>query len=50
MSAEDRDEETFLATLGQGGRVTVPYAVRERLGLKQGYFLRVRVRREKAKG
>ena len=46
MSAEDRDGETFLARLCQGGRLTVPYAVRERLGLKRGDFLRVRVRRD----
>jgi len=43
-------EEEFLAKVCQGGRVAIPYAVREKLGLKKGDFVRVRFRKEKAEG
>ncbi|MBU0847714.1 AbrB/MazE/SpoVT family DNA-binding domain-containing protein [Patescibacteria group bacterium] len=44
---KDREEE-FLANICQGGRVTVPLAYRERLSLKQGTRVRIRIRKDEA--
>lgn len=40
------EEETFLAKMVLGGRITVPYEVRERLGLKKGDFMKVKIRKD----
>ncbi len=40
---KEENEETFLAKLGEGWRVTIPLPVRDWLGLKQGSLVRVRV-------
>jgi len=46
MDEFKRDEETFLAKLCKGWRVTVYEQVRGRLGLKEGDRLRVTIRKE----
>jgi len=38
-------EETFLVKMVRGGRVTVPVEVRERLDLKTGNFVRVKIKK-----
>jgi len=47
-SDSKRNEETFLAKLCKGWRVTVYEQIRERLGLTEGDILRVTIRKEKA--
>ena len=44
------EEETFLAKVCQGWRVTIPLPVRERLGLKLGGLVRITLRKERAEG
>jgi len=46
MSGDKRGEETFLATLCKGWRVTVYEQIRNKLGLKEGDSLRVTIRKE----
>jgi len=46
---EKENEETFLAKVGQGYRVTIPLPVREWLGLKRGDIVRVRIVEQKDK-
>ena len=49
MSLETADrEEEFLANICQGGRVTVPLAYRERLNLKQGTRVRIKIRNDES--
>lgn len=48
MSLEKDREEEFLANICQGGRVTVPLAYRERLRLKQGTRVRIKIRKDEA--
>ena len=43
-------EETFLAKVCTGWRVTIPLPVREKLGLKRGGLVRVTVRKERGEG
>ncbi len=50
MSESKRNEETFLAKLCKGWRVTIYEQVRERLGLKEGDRLRVTIRKEEVEG
>jgi len=45
---EKEEEEEFLANIGQGGRVTVPLAYRERLRLKHGTRVRIKIRKDDA--
>lgn len=45
---EKYKEEEFLADICQGGRVTVPLAYRETLGLKQGTRVRIRIRKDES--
>ncbi len=40
-------EESFLAKITTGGRITIPSEVRERLGLKDGNLVRIMVVKEK---
>ena len=40
------EEETFLAKVVLGGRVTVPSEIREKLGLKPGDRVKIRVSKE----
>ena len=46
MNEFKRDEETFLAKVSKGWRVTIYEPVRERLSLKQGDRVRVTIRKE----
>ncbi|GAG07208.1 unnamed protein product [marine sediment metagenome] len=46
MSAREKGEETFLAKVHKGWRITVYEPVRESLGLEVGDRLRVTVRKE----
>ena len=46
ISVEKRKEEEFLAKICQGGRVTVPLTLRERLSLNQGAVVRVRIQKD----
>jgi len=46
---EEENEETFLAKIGQGWRVTIPLSVRQWLGLEQGGIIRVRIVEQKDK-
>lgn len=48
MSDSKRNEETFLAKLCKGWRVTIYEPVRERLDLRVGELLRVTVRKDEA--
>jgi len=48
ISVEKGKEEEFLAKICQGGRVTVPLTLRDRLSLKQGVTVRVRIRKDEA--
>lgn len=48
ISLENVEEEEFLANICQGGRVTVPLAYRERLNLKQGTRVRIKIRKDEA--
>lgn len=48
ISVEKGKEEEFLARICQGGRVTVPLTLRERLSLKQGAVVRVRIQKDEA--
>ena len=50
MSEPKRNEETFLAKLCKGWRVTIYEQVRERLDLKEGDRLRVTIRKEEVEG
>jgi len=43
----EEKKETFLAKIGQGWRITVPYPVRKWLDLKQGDIIRVRIVEQK---
>ena len=46
MSDSKRNEETFLAKLCKGWRVTIYEPVRERLDLRVGELVRVTVRKD----
>jgi len=46
----EKGEESFLAMITTGGRITVPYPVREKLGLEDGNMVRVTVCKEEAEG
>ena len=46
---QEENEETFLAKIGQGWRVTIPLPVRQWLGLKQDGIVRVRIVEQKDK-
>lgn len=46
---EEREEETFLAKIGQGWRITIPLPVRQWLGLKRDSIVRVRIVEHKDK-
>jgi len=48
MSLEKNKEEEFLANICSGGRVTVPLAYRERLSLKQGNRVRIKIKKDEA--
>ena len=48
ISVEKGKEEAFLARICQGGRVTIPLTLRERLSLKQGAIVRVRIQKDEA--
>jgi bifunctional DNA-binding transcriptional regulator/antitoxin component of YhaV-PrlF toxin-antitoxin module len=43
-----KKEEEFPAAVGQGGRVTIPWIYREKLGLEQGTRVRIKIRKDKA--
>ena len=45
---EKEKEEEFLAKICQGGRVTVPLTYRERLSLKPGTRVRIRIRKDES--
>ena len=45
----EEKEETFLARIGQGWRITVSYPVRKWLDLKEGDIVRVRIVEQKDK-
>ena len=49
MGLEEEKEETFLAKVQKGWRLTVYEPVRESLGLEIGDLLRVTIRKDKAK-
>lgn len=49
MSEGKRDEETYLAKVGKGWRLTIYEPVREKLGLGIGDHLRVTIRVERKK-
>lgn len=42
----DEKEEIFVKKLVTGGRVTVPYEIREKLGLEKGDLLRLKISKE----
>uniref|UniRef100_A0A6M3LWS5 SpoVT-AbrB domain-containing protein n=1 Tax=viral metagenome TaxID=1070528 RepID=A0A6M3LWS5_9ZZZZ len=46
MSFDPSKEDEFLANICQGGRVTVPLAYREKLSLKQGTRVRIKIRND----
>jgi len=46
MSGDERGEETFLAKICTGWRLTIYESVRESLGLKEGDRLRVTIRKD----
>jgi len=46
MSENERSEETFLANVAKGWRVTIYEPIRESLGLEIGDRLRVTVRKD----
>lgn len=49
MSVEEK-EESFVRKLVTGGRVTVPHEIREKLGLKKGDLVNLKIRKaEKGK-
>ena len=48
MGVEKGNEETYLAKVCQGWRVTIYEPVRERLGLRQGELVRVTIRKDEA--
>ena len=48
MNGNERGEETFLARVNMGWRLTVYEPVRESLDLEIGDLLRVTIRKEKA--
>ena len=48
MNVEKRREEEFLAKVCQGGRVTVPLTLRDKLDLKQGALVRVTIQKDEA--
>ena len=48
MSFDPSKEDEFLANICQGGRVTIPLAYRERLKLKQGTPVRIKIRKEES--
>ena len=39
-------DEAFLAKVVSGGRLTIPYEVREKLGIKPGDLVKIRIRKE----
>ena len=43
IGVKEENEETFLAKIGRGWRVTIPESVREWMGLKEGSIIRVRI-------
>lgn len=45
---EKRIAEEFLVKICQGGRVTVPLTLRDKLDLKQGERVRVTIQRDEA--
>jgi len=46
----EEKEESFVSKLVVGGRVTVPYEVREKLGLEKGDLVNLKIRKvEKVK-
>ena len=47
-NVEKRIVEEFLAKVCQGGRVTVPLTLRDKLDLKQGERIRVTIQRDEA--
>jgi len=49
IGLEEMDEETFLAKIGQGWRITIPLPVRQWLGLKRDGIVRVRIVEQKDK-
>ena len=49
IGLEEMGEETFLAKIGQGWRVTIPQPVREWLGLKQDCIVRISIVEQKDK-
>ncbi|GAH20124.1 unnamed protein product [marine sediment metagenome] len=44
MSVEEK-EESFVRRIVVGGRVTVPYEIREKLGLKKGDLVNLKIRK-----
>lgn len=48
MNVEKRIAEEFLVKICQGGRVTVPLTLRDKLDLKQGERVRVTIQRDEA--
>jgi len=48
INGDERGEETFLAKVGEGWRLTVYEPIRESLDLNIGDLLRVTVRKDKA--
>ena len=40
------EEEGFLAKVVGGGRVTVPYEVREKLGIEPGDLVKITIKKE----
>ncbi|MBA7681554.1 hypothetical protein ES703_89894 [subsurface metagenome] len=45
---EEENEETFLAKIGHGWRITIPLPVRQWLGLKRDGIVRIRIVEQKA--
>jgi len=50
MSENERGEETFLAKIYKGWRVTIYEPVRDSLGLELGDRVRITIRKDEAKG
>ena len=44
MGLEEK-EESFVRKLVVGGRVTIPYEIREKLGLKKGDLVNLKIRK-----
>ena len=43
---EQKEEEIFLGRIITGGRVTIPDEVREKLDLKHGNLVKIRIKKE----